>query len=164
LYRHDLTADYVRELLDYNPDTGSLTWRATKSGRRSALAGTLGEWGNHGNKRRTITIDYVIYKAHRVIWLWMTGEWPKQQVDHVNRDAADNRWSNLRDVSQTKNQQNRRMNRNNTSGARGVYWYKNKKQKPWGVNISNKHYGYFRTKAEARRCARSIYELRKAAP
>jgi hypothetical protein len=108
LYRHDLTAEYVRSILDYDPDTGLLTWKETKSGRSNgAVAGTAGKWGNHGKMRMTITIDKVIYKYHRIIWLWMTGEWPKGLIDHWDRDAMNNRWDNLRDATHSINVNNR---------------------------------------------------------
>ena len=56
------------------------------------------------------------YKAHRVIWLWMTGEWPKEQVDHINHDRTDNRWCNLREASRLENYRNQSQYKNNKSG------------------------------------------------
>lgn len=147
-HRQDLTAEYVRELLDYDPETGELRWKKTKSGRSNGpVAGTLGEWGRNGKQRRTITIDYVIYKSHRVIWLWMTGAWPKDQIDHINRDAADNRWKNLREGTPLINRANSSVSRNNTSGTTGVYW--DKRCERWKVAFDRKHYGYFDNKDDA---------------
>jgi hypothetical protein len=154
LYRHDLTAADVRSLLDYNPNTGALTWRATKSGRRRKVAGTTGEWGNHGKRRRTITIDYVIYKAHRIIWLWMTGKWPTRTIDHVNRNALDNRWKNLRLATPLLQVTNRDMLRNNKSGTTGVFFDKSKKTNPWRVEVRNTYVGVFPTKEAARKIAK----------
>jgi hypothetical protein len=155
LYRHDLTADYVREILAYDPDTGELTWRATKSGRRSKTAGTAGVWGNHGKRRRTITIDGVIYKAHRVIWLWMTGEWPERDIDHEDRDSLNNRWKNLRLGTKVLNSRNRSMSRNNTSGTTGVFFDKAKKTNPWRVEVWSTYIGVFPTKTAASKAARA---------
>jgi hypothetical protein len=151
LYRHDLTAEYVRSILDYNPVTGDLTWRATKSGRRSEVAGTTGQWGNHGKRRRTITIDGVIYKSHRIIWLWMTGEWPPRMIDHKDLDALNNQWLNLRLATPTVNARNRRKARNNTSGITGVFFDKAKKKNPWRAQIWDTYIGVFPTKVAARR-------------
>lgn len=147
MYSHGLTAAYVRKILDYNPETGDLTWRGTKSGRTSLTAGTTGEWGRNGKRRRTLTINYKIYKAHRIIWLWMTGAWPKDQIDHINRDALDNRWANLCLADPTVNASNRSMSRNNTSGVNGVFWDKSNQR--WKVSLRNKFLGAFRTKEEA---------------
>jgi hypothetical protein len=100
--------------------------------------------------RRTITIDGVIYKAHRVIWLLMTGKWPDHQIDHEDRDASNNRWKNLREATPLQNANNRSLHRNNTSGTTGVYW--DKRCQRWKVSLRRKHYGYFATKEEAVAC------------
>jgi hypothetical protein len=162
LYRHDLTATYVRELLHYNPDTGDLRWRATKSGRRSSSAGSTGEWGNGGKRRRTVVIDYHVYKAHRLIWLWMTGEWPTGQIDHINRDALDNRWVNLRDTTAVGNARNRSMNRNNTSGENGIHW--DKTQKRWRLYLQGKYVASSLTKTKIVRLSKAIQALLIVAP
>ena len=75
------------------------------------------------------------YLLHRVIWLIETGEWPKQ-IDHINGDPADNRWTNLRNVENTRNMRNKAMFKNNTSGIMGVCW--GKKGKRWYSTIYDK--------------------------
>jgi hypothetical protein len=106
LYRHDLTAEYVRKILSYDPDTGELSWRETKSGRSNGKqVGSIQPC--HNGHRRVLTIDGKMYRAHRVIWLLMTGEWPKNDVDHEDRDALNNRWKNLRDMTKGDNNRNR---------------------------------------------------------
>jgi len=52
----------------------------------------------------------------------MTGKLPEDQIDHINGDPTDNRWENLRDVTNKENQMNRKLGSNNTSGFVGVYW------------------------------------------
>lgn len=130
-----LTQEIVRELLDYNPDTGLLLWRmrsldlfagdiqsqkrwnSTFAGRPALATKRLKE---NGKKSRGGKIFYKWYNQARVIWLWMTGQWPKQEIDHVNRNGWDNRWNNLRDVSSTVNCRNRVARVNNNTGVAGV--------------------------------------------
>jgi len=72
-----------------------------------------------------VHMDGLYYSAHRIIWLMMTGEWvkyPDYEIDHLNRDRADNRWANLRKVTKSENQRNAGARCNNTSGIHGVNW------------------------------------------
>jgi len=121
-----IDADTARSLFSYNKITGELRWRST--GRR---AGTLSEKGY-----RRVQIDGHIYREHRLIWLIVTGQWPEDQIDHDNQNRADNRWENLVDATQTKNQRNRTLQKNNTSGTPGVTWHK--KDKRWRARIKVK--------------------------
>lgn len=110
-----LTAERVRELLNYNSETGVFTWRATRNTHRiGSVAGT-----QNGCGYRQITICGKIYLAHRLAWLHVHGVWPNT-VDHIDRDRGNNRISNLRDVTPRINQQNRNRGKNNKSGATGV--------------------------------------------
>lgn len=102
----ELTAEVLRSKLDYDPETGIFTWRARAGGKYcGAVAGTP-DGGGWGHLR--IRVNYVSHAAHRLAWLYVHGEWPKQHIDHINGDPKDNRISNLRDVSNQVNQQNRR--------------------------------------------------------
>jgi hypothetical protein len=99
----NLTAERLRELLHYNPGTGVFTRLRTAGG---VCAGSVsGYVANDG--RVLVNINNHPYKAHRLAWLYVTGEWPKHDVDHRNGNMADNRFSNLRDVPHQVNQQNR---------------------------------------------------------
>ncbi|MGJ4857061.1 HNH endonuclease signature motif containing protein [Labrys sp. La1] len=71
-----------------------------------------------------IQIDGKAYRAHRLAWLYMHGEWPAEEVDHINGDKFDNRIANLRACSKSQNQANCGTGRNNTSGFKGVSWHK----------------------------------------
>ena len=126
----ELTAAVVRELLDYDPDTGALIWRHrarqwfatdavyhTWNGRRAGQP-AFTAIGNHGYF--TGAIFYRNYLAHRVIWLYMTGRWPRDQIDHVNHERTDNRWCNLRAATHQQNARNVALPRNNRSGRVGV--------------------------------------------
>lgn len=113
------TAERVRQLLHYEPDTGALM-RLISSGR--ARAGDVVRGVCNGYL--TPSIDGRRYPAHRLIWLWMTGVWPTANMDHINGDRLDNRWCNLREASATQNNANRPMHTNNRSGFKGVIWRK----------------------------------------
>src|SRR5262249_14466090 len=98
-----LTATRVRELLDYDPDSGWLTWRTPRNGTRiGARAGSLKSDGY-----RRIKIDGTNYAEHRVIWLLVTGRWPDRDIDHIDGRRDDNRIAFLRDCSKSENVRNR---------------------------------------------------------
>lgn len=114
----DLTAARLRELLHYDPDTGVFTNLVTRN-NNSAIAGDTAGTLSHGYIQ--IRIEGTIFKAHRLAFLYMNGSFPLGYVDHINRVRNDNRWCNLRDVTNSFNMQNVvRCNRNNVTGRRGV--------------------------------------------
>ena len=130
-YRTDLQADFVRSLLDYDPQTGVFRWRVTRSATAMAgmVAGTMPKSGSHV----VIYIDNRAYKAHRLAWLLMTGEWPQEEVDHRDLNKQNNRWKNLRAADDTQQTANRGLSRSNTSGFKGVH--RCKKSSKWIAQI-----------------------------
>jgi hypothetical protein len=94
-----LTAERLREILGYDPETGLFT-RLVRTGRIRAgeVAGTA-----HSRGYRSIVIDGRVYLSHRLAWLYVHGEWPPEQIDHINRNRADNRLVNLRAAKQSQN-------------------------------------------------------------
>jgi hypothetical protein len=135
-----LTAERLREILHYDPATGVFTWLAPVGNRAcGAPAGRL----SHGYIG--IQIGGKRYLAHRLAWLYVTGEWPSDQVDHINLDRSDNRWCNLRPAGQSQNMGNTRVYCNNTSGFKGVSWEKGRRK--WDARVlvkgKNIHLGYF---------------------
>ena len=109
-------ADRVRELLHYDPETGLFTWRISRG--RCAAGDTAGTIKDNGYVQ--IKIDGTFYLAHRLAFVWMTGEWPKRLTDHRFGNRADNRWSVLRTASNADNARNC-IRMTNATGVRGVY-------------------------------------------
>ena len=98
-YRNDLTAEFVRSLLDYDPKTGIFRWKVQHGGMNNRdVAGHLNPKGYI-----QISINYRLYRAHRLAFLVTTGNWPKGDIDHKNRIKHDNRLENIRPASQSNN-------------------------------------------------------------
>lgn len=114
----DLTAARLRELLSYNPETGELRRLVPAGGQRIGdVAGSVTRRGY-----RLVNISGHRVMAHRLAWLYMTGEHPMGVIDHKDGDSLNNRFDNLRDVTQAVNLQNQRKARSvSTSGVLGVY-------------------------------------------
>lgn len=135
-----LTAEQARALFDYDEETGALTFKNT-----GKEAGRLDRYGY-----RIVTIR-VTFCEHRLAWLLANGEWPKGQIDHINRDKADNRIENLRECTNAENHQNLPMLSTNSSGFVGVTW--NKSCSKWQAQIrakgKSKYLGVFSSAEEA---------------
>jgi len=137
----------LKETYKYDPDSGQFTRvkasRACKVGR---ISGCLDK--STGYVR--LGIGNTVYHAHRLAWLYMTGELPSQ-VDHINGIRHDNRFINLRNVTTLENNRNAKQRVDNISGITGVYY--NKKANRWvgQISIQGKHIhlGNFITKEEA---------------
>lgn len=142
-----LTAERLRELLAYDPNTGVFTWRL---GRGRVKAGYVAGAPN-GKGYLLIKIDGKNHKAHRLAWLYMHGEWPSSEIDHKDRVKTNNRIQNLRAVTRSENSQNKTLPKNNTSKFRGVYWHK--RDRRWvakiAINGKRKHLGHFDTAESA---------------
>ncbi len=111
-----LTAERVRELFNYDPETGSLVRLISRGSRK---AGAVVNYP--GQKRGQVRIDGEKFLVHRVVWLTVTGFWPDQDIDHVNGNPSDNRFVNLRLATSEINNQNRRQAQgNNWAGLLGV--------------------------------------------
>lgn len=147
----DLTAERVRELFDYNPDTGILTARRTGKKRYAGDAVGCRAISTQGRETIVISIDGYLYLAHRVIWLYVHGVWPTYTIDHINCVPTDNRIDNLRDVTQLENSRNKPMSKGNKSGIVGVSWRESKKKWRAYVTVLRKqtHLGYFDNVADA---------------
>lgn len=157
----ELTQFLVRELLDYDPETGALTWRM-RGQKWFSSARAWKAWNNrfadHVTATAQGTYGYLLvgvlgrkYRTHRLIWLWMMGDWPTDQIDHLNHNRADNRWCNLRLVTHAENGKNQSIRVTNTSGAMGVWW--DSKRNSWQAYIDASgrriHLGRYTTKTDA---------------
>ena len=129
-----LTAECLRALFEYNPDTGNFTYK--KSSRRMPVGSLAGNITPRGYVR--ICIGGKRHQAHRLAWLYMTGESPSLLIDHKDGDTGNNRWVNLREATVIENGRNRAAHASNPSGMAGVTWCRT--QKKWRVVIS---LGYF---------------------
>jgi len=133
----------IRRRLSYSPLTGQFIWIAeATSGPRMVgkIAGTI---NNQGYVH--ISINRQKHVGGRLAWLYMTGEWPEEEIDHVNRCRADNRWCNLRKATDSQNATNSKLRSTNTSGFRGVSWFEPLGK--WKVSVTRnrvrRHLGYF---------------------
>lgn len=131
----------LRQLLNYDPETGEFTWKISISNRAPAgsEAGTVGALGY-----RYIGIRGHRYLAHRLAWFYQTGRWPKKNIDHINGAPSDNRFSNLREASQQQNCWNRKA-RQSSTGLTGVQ----PKRDRWQARLRGKSLGCFDTPDDA---------------
>lgn len=143
-----LSAQRLRELLNYDPHTGIFTNRIS---RKTAKAG-LQSGCEHHDGYRQIRIDGRFYGSHRLAWLYMHSTMPMHDIDHIDGNRSNNSIGNLRDVSRSINLQNQRACRSdNKSGFLGVSW--NEETQLWYSRIQlkglQKCLGYFKTPEDA---------------
>lgn len=155
-----LTQEYLRNLFSYNPETGEFirnidTYR--RGHRKGEVAGTKLE-----DNAIQIIIDKKAYKAHRLAFLYMIGEMPKNGVDHIDGNRSNNKWTNLRRATQAQNNQNMRVRKDSTSGLTGVSYSKSRDRWEAKIAVNGKtiHLGRHKTApeaAEAYRLAKEKY-------
>lgn len=120
----------LKQILEYNPDAGVFIW--AKPRKKVIIGSEAGCLQPDGYVY--IGILGTNYSVHRLAFLYMTGEFPENHVDHINRVKNDNRWINLRKATPTQNQRNRNINKNNTSFINGVGWDKSRNK--WKAYIT----------------------------
>jgi hypothetical protein len=143
-----LTQEYLKEILEYNPESGIFTWKVSTT--------NLIKIGEIAGKPRAdgycrIRIFNKLQYNHRLAWLYTYGELPIGYIDHIDGNPSNNRISNLRNATNYENQYNQAKRKNNTSGFKGVSW--DKSMKKWSAYITKNckkvHLGYFTTPEEA---------------
>ena len=149
--------DRIFSVLIYCPETGIFRWKIRMSSRAAEgdVAGTADPRGY-----RQIRIDGVVMREHRLAWLFVHGEFPEKQIDHIDGDPSNNRINNLRLADGYENHQNEGLSKNNRSGHTGVRRHAGK----WvaGLMVHGKaiHLGRFERfedAVEARRAAKLVH-------
>lgn len=145
-----ITQERLREVLHYDPISG--LWTCLINRRRSRQGTITGVLNYFGYIQ--VSVDGAIYLSHRLAWLYMTGEWPEYEIDHIDLNKANNAWKNLRTSTRSANSANKPKQSNNSSGYKGVsrcgnkwraYIVVNKKQLYLGLYIDPQkaHDAYF---------------------
>ena len=136
----------LREVLDYDDQTGEFRWLKRISGsiHVNDIAGSLS-----GEGYRRISIAGRLYRAHQLAWFYVTGEWCKGVIDHRDGDPSNNRWNNLRSATLSQSNANRRPCRNTACGLKGVSQDRQRWRATIYKNGHRHHLGNFRTPQEA---------------
>ena len=157
IYEGDELLLVLRKRMHYDPATGLFT-RILTTGSGSIAGSEPGTVDAHGY--RVIRIGARVYKAHRLAWLYMTGNLPESEIDHIDGVRGNNTWKNLREVDRSTNMRNRRhASAGGTSKLLGVSWNKQKRKYIAQIKTNDgvKYLGQFDSEVEAH----SIYVLSK---
>ena len=142
-----ITQSRLKELLHYDPKTGVFTYRV-KTSYRVEIGNVAG--CDNGKGYLQIRLDAVLYKAHRLAWLYMTGAFPALGVDHENGIHGDNKWDNIREATKKRNGENqRKAHKNSTTGLLGVTNRGNKFRATLHTEGVRHYLGDFNTPEEA---------------
>lgn len=150
----DLTAQRLRELVSYDPETGLFIWLPRALSAFASLRSHAVWHARYAGKQAGgftgpgyVTINGIT--AHRLAWLYVYGQWPAGEIDHINGVRTDNRISNLRDVDRKTNAQNLRRMAKESGTPMGVFFNARKRERAYSANLKidgrTKHLGYFDT-------------------
>jgi hypothetical protein len=145
-----ITRERLQEVLSYDSELGVFIWKKPNTNRLKPgdRAGAV-----DGKGHIQMRVDGVQYSAHRLAWFWVHGEWPVEEIDHIDRNRSNNRISNLRQATKSQNRANTIAFSNNRSGFKGVHFCRGHLNKPWRALINHQgkrtHLGRFATPEEA---------------
>lgn len=142
-----ITQNEVREIFNYDENTGAFTWKI----RRANCIKVGTQAGSYHQGYRRVELNNKGYLVHRLIWLYVYGYFPENEIDHINHIRDDNRLCNLREVTKSENAKNQSKHSTNKSGHLGVHWHKH--QAKWCANITYNgkviSLGYYHNKEDA---------------
>ena len=146
--RKQITQEYLKSILDYVPSTGEWRWRYREGLDERPNARDAGKpAGTVQNGYTLIMIDGVQHRSHRLAFIYMLGREAAGDVDHIDTDRTNGRWSNLREATRSQNHANKRRRFDCASGIKGVRFHKQSGK--WQARLCDKHIGLFETKKGA---------------
>lgn len=155
-HKTDLSANELKRHVEYDPLTGIFTRLMKEPSTRLArtwntrYGGQPAGWTNERGYVE-VSINGKVHLGHRLAWLYMTGEWPVAEVDHVNGEPSDNRWANLRAASRRQNAMNTKIRSHSKTGVKGVHYYPQWDRYQAKITVAGhcKSLGYYATADEA---------------
>ena len=137
-----LTAEYVKSVLDYDPNTGIFYWKSREDIHPSTNAKFAGKVAGSIKRGRTphirIKLQQVDFQAHRLAWLIVHGYWPTMDLDHIDGNPQNNKIINLRYTNASLNGMNRGKQLNNTTGLKGVVFDKSRNKFAARIKVNQK--------------------------
>lgn len=137
-----LTQEKLKELLDYNPETGVFTWKINQNKENCNCKGSIAGFENPNGYCQIAIYQagkYNFYYVHELVWLWVKGIFPKNGIDHINFNTKDNSFFNLRDAHRMANVRYNVINPANFPNIIGVNWKKKNNYWQAGITINRKY-------------------------
>lgn len=147
--------DAVLRAFSYDPESGVVLWRHRADAPDNVNAARSGKeaGGFTVSGYKAVGFNGCQIRLHRLIWFYMTGAWPKDQIDHINGNKADNSWGNLREASGVQNSHNTRKRPGSASPLKGAHWDSRKMKWTARICVAGKRtfLGVYDTDEEAHR-------------
>lgn len=149
-----ISHEELKAMFAYDAETGILSRRTYRCGR--AVIGAQVGWKDAKGYLR-VRIGDRTYAVHRLAWFYVTGEWPKNQIDHHDLDKANNRFLNLRDATNAQNKCNQNVRADSETGIKGVSQDKRtgRYRAYIGIDGKRRSLGFFASKEEAAEARRT---------
>ena len=153
-YGQTLSVAEIRDAFNYDPSSGELSWR--KPVGRARAGSVCGSPDGRGYL--AVGYKYARWRAHRLAWAHWHGEWPDKDIDHIDGNTQNNAINNLRLATKSQNLQNRKLNKDNKTGVRGVTWHKPSSKWQAHITVSGRQIALGRFE-----CIKDAAEARRAA-